>query len=87
MATKHTEEEINELLEWAKERLDKKDYPKEPVRLSAAHLIPNCGTYIDAMLCTLSKHQQNTTFIPMIDDFCKFRDKLEQIRNEATENA
>lgn len=76
MEEKITKEYVDELLKWGKERLEKKDYPKEPMQISVSHRIPDCEIYIDAMIHTLSRQWENPLFRPMLDEFSDFRARL-----------
>ena len=79
MEIKITKELIDELLQWGKERLEKKDYPKEAVQLSVSHRTPNCEIYINAMLHTLTRQWENPLFHPLVEEFYEFREKIQQL--------
>lgn len=71
---------IESLLAWSQERLDKKDYPKGPLHIGLGRVIPDCGFYISCIMQTLKKQGENPTFIPVVEDYCHFRQLVDEQR-------
>lgn len=78
MGKKYSEEVIQELLDWVKERLEKKDYFTEVVRLDVSTQIFNSAAFLQAMLTTVQFNWKNPIFYPLIDKLCLYKDMWEK---------
>lgn len=75
---KYDNEFIQDLLAWAKERLETKSYPTEKFQLNECSAIVDCKYYLESMVAVISKNWENPIFHPAVEQLQQFREKFQK---------
>lgn len=76
MDRQKTKELVDDLISWAKERLEKEDYPQGVFQFGPHRKIPDCKVYLNAMLHTIECNWENPLFYPLIEELDDFRSTI-----------
>jgi len=81
----YTNENIQELLAWAKKMLETENYPKEKFMIDQSTTIFDGKLYLANMIAIISSNWENRTYNPVIHQFEMFREKWEKSQAVQTE--
>ena len=70
-------ESVQELLNWAKARLETKDYSKEKYQINQCTTIIDSKLYLESLIAMISRNWENSTFHPTIEQLWEYREKWE----------
>lgn len=70
-------ETVQDLLGWAKNKLETKNYPTEKFQLDKCTTIVDCKYYLESMVAVISKNWENPNFHPALDQLQQFREKFQ----------
>lgn len=73
---------VSKLLEWAKDRLQTGNYPKEPFQLNRCVKVNDCKMGLECYISTITDHWDNPTFHPVIKQLYELKEKIEEIEQE-----
>lgn len=81
MEIDYSEETVQMLIDWAKERVEHKDYP-QVIELNRSTKIVNCGTFFQSVVTILSSNKRNVFFYPLVDKLRQVKELLEASDNK-----
>ena len=83
MEREYTQELLEELMQWAEERLVKKDLPKGSYQFTRTDKILDCEFYVKKAISMMKSNWRNPFFRPIVDDFCAFKEHIEGLEKQS----
>lgn len=79
----YDKDSVQELLVWAQETLNNKTYTEGELIIDKCIKVKDVKTHMEAMIQMISRNWENPTFYPSIDQFRRFRTKIEEAQKAA----
>lgn len=76
-------ESVQELLAWAKERLENKEYSKEKFQINKCTTIIDSKSYLESLVAMISRNWENSTFHPTIEQLWEYKEKWEERKEKS----
>ena len=73
----YNNESVQELLDWAKKKLETKDYSTEKFEINKCTTVINSKLYLESLIAMISRNWENPTFHSTIEQLWEYKEKWE----------